>query len=73
MFIKRTRRVTALVAISLIGASVTFQGQDKKLTTREAKNYIGQQATVCGKVASGRHTTARGNPTFLDLDRAYPN
>lgn len=24
-------------------------------------------------MASGRHTKARGNPTFLDLDKAYPN
>jgi hypothetical protein len=73
MSIKRTRRLTALVALSLLGASFTFQGQDKKLTAREAKYHIGEQATVCGKVASGRHTRARGNPTFLDLDKAYPN
>ena len=70
MFIKRTRRLTALVAVSLLGASYTFHGQDKKLTTREAKYHIGQQGTVCSKVASGRHTSARGNPTFLDLDKA---
>ena len=72
MSIKQTR-LTALVAIGLLGASVTFWGQGKKLTTSEAKYHVGEQATVCGRVASGRHTRARGNPTFLDLDKAYPN
>jgi hypothetical protein len=73
MSITRLRRVTVFAAISLLGTSVTFRGQGKKFTAREAKYHIGEQATVCGKVASGRHTGARGNPTFLDLDKAYPN
>jgi len=73
MSISRLRRLTVFAAISLLGASVTFQGQGKKFTAREAKYHIGEQATVCGKVASGRHKRARGNPTFLDLDKSYPN
>jgi hypothetical protein len=45
----------------------------KKLTTTEAKNHIGEQATVCGRVASGRYAaTTRGKPSFLDLDKPYP-
>ena len=72
MSITRLTRLTALVAVGLLGASSTIRGQDKKLTTREAKYRIGDQATVCGRVVSGRHTRARGNPTFLDLDKAYP-
>ena len=73
MSITRLSRLAALFAVSLLGASVTFWAQGKKLTTSEAKYRIGEQATVCGRVASGRHTRARGNPTFLDLDKAYPN
>ena len=73
MSITRLRHLTALFAVSLLGVSSAFWGQDKKLTTREAKYRIGEQATVCGRVASGRHTRAPGNPTFLDLDKAYPN
>jgi DNA/RNA endonuclease YhcR with UshA esterase domain len=73
MSITRLRRLTALFAVSLLGVSSAFWGQDKKLTTREAKYRIGEQATVCGRVASGRHRRAPGNPTFLDLDKAYPN
>jgi micrococcal nuclease len=66
--------VTALVAIGLLGASFTLLGQGKKLTTVEAKNHVGEQATVCGKVASGHYAaTTRGKPTFLDLDKPYPD
>ena len=40
----------------------------------DAKNHIGEKATVCGKVASERTaTSSRGEPTFINLDAAYPN
>jgi len=48
----RLRPFLAIFAICLVGASITVFGQGKKLTTAEAKNHIGEQATVCGKVAS---------------------
>ncbi len=43
------------------------------ITAADAKNHIGEQATVCGKVA-GEKTAAgsRGEPTFINLDAAYP-
>jgi hypothetical protein len=73
MSITRIRCLAGVVAISLLGAGVTTLGQSKKLTTKEAKYHVGQQATVCGRVASWRHTSARGSPTFLDLDKPYPD
>ncbi len=46
----------------------------KTLTASEAKDHIGKRATVCGRVASARYAaSSRGQPTFLNLDRAYPN
>ena len=40
----------------------------------DAKNHVGSNATVCGKVASERTvTSSRGEPTFINLDAAYPN
>ena len=61
----RLRPFLAIFAICLVGASITVFGQGKKLTTAEAKNHIGEQATVCGKVASGRYAAStRGKPTF---------
>jgi hypothetical protein len=48
--------------------------QIKRLTAAEAKDHIGEQATVCGKVASTRYAeTTRGKPTFLNLDKPYPS
>ncbi len=45
-----------------------------KLTTSEAKNHIGKTATVCGVVASATYASrSKGKPTFLDLDKPYPN
>jgi hypothetical protein len=70
----RLLALTATFAIFLLGSSVTGLGQNKRLTTAEAKDHIGEQATVCGKVASTRYVSnSRGRPTFLNLDKPYPS
>src|SRR5580658_4031090 len=62
-------RVTA--AALLLMASV---GQAQSLTTAQAKAHEGENATVCGVVASERTaTSSKGEPTFINLDSAYPN
>jgi hypothetical protein len=72
--ITRPSCLIALVAISLFAVSVIILGQGKKLRASEAKHHIGQQATVCGRVASGRYVpTTHGSPTFLYFDKPYPN
>ena len=40
----------------------------------EATKHIGEQATVCGTIAD-KHVASqsRGTPTFIDLDKPYPN
>ena len=44
------------------------------ITAADAKNHIGKQATVCGKVSDERTaTSSRGEPTFINLDSVYPN
>ncbi len=73
------RRVKYLypVLVFLLGCwlcitAATF-GQSKKLTVSEARDHIGERATVCGKVVSSRYASkTRGAPTFLDLDKPYP-
>jgi DNA/RNA endonuclease YhcR with UshA esterase domain len=46
----------------------------KKLSATEAKDHIGETATVCGNVVSTRYAAStKGQPTFLNLDKAYPN
>jgi DNA/RNA endonuclease YhcR with UshA esterase domain len=46
----------------------------KNLTAAEAKDHVGETATVCGNVVSTRYATStKGQPTFLNLDKPYPN
>jgi DNA/RNA endonuclease YhcR with UshA esterase domain len=46
----------------------------KKLSATEAKDHIGETATVCGNVVSTRYAAStKGQPTFLNLDKPYPN
>jgi hypothetical protein len=45
-----------------------------QITPADAKKYIGKRETVCGQVASTNYAgRSKGQPTFLNLDRAYPN
>ena len=39
-----------------------------------ASSSVGQRTTVCGDVADTRYASgSRGQPTFLNFERAYPN
>ena len=44
------------------------------ISAAEAKNHVGERGTVCGLVV-GTHYAARsrGNPTFINLDKPYPD
>ena len=43
------------------------------LTASEAKDHIGENATICGMVASTKFAAqTKGTPTFLNLDQPYP-
>jgi hypothetical protein len=72
MSIRPARSLAWFIAISLLGAAVPTLGQGKRITRRDAKRHVGQQATVCGRVASWRRTSEQGNATFLDFDKTYP-
>jgi DNA/RNA endonuclease YhcR with UshA esterase domain len=73
--IKRWFGIAILSCVPLSPCDVTAQTpQVKRLTAVEAKDHIGEKATVCGRVASTRYAaTTRGKPTFLNLDKPYPN
>lgn len=59
-----------LALVPLTSAALASQA----LTTAEARNHIGETATVCGKVASAHFAArSRGQPTFINLDKPYPN
>ena len=45
-----------------------------RLTAEEAADHIGSTATVCGTVASTKFADrSNGQPTYLNLDRPYPD
>jgi hypothetical protein len=45
----------------------------QSISTADAKNHIGETATVCGNVVSERTATnSNGTPTFINLDASYP-
>jgi hypothetical protein len=67
--------VVLLVAVAVLTARLDGDGPPKGwIPAAEAAAHEGERATVCGKVASTRYADrANGQPTFLNLDRAYPN
>ena len=51
----------------------SLHAQTKKIAATEAKDHIGDRATVCGKVVSTHYAkSSKGEPTFLNLDEPYP-
>lgn len=64
-----------IASIFLTSGSVSSpsyaQGQ---LSPEEAQGHIGENQTVCGMVASTNFAaSSKGQPTFLNLNRPYPN
>ena len=44
------------------------------LNADEAAHHVGETATVCGNVASANYASqSKGQQTFLNLDKPYPN
>lgn len=69
-----SRRVSALSMLAFVLLAASSLLAQKTLTATEAKNHIGEQATVCGKVVSTRWAeSSRGSPTFLNFDQPYPD
>ena len=68
-------RTTGTLLFLLICTVLVLPVQaQKKLTAAEAKDHIGETATVCGNVVSTRYASStKGQPTFLNLDKPYPN
>jgi exonuclease VII large subunit len=66
----KSPRFLLLSALAITLAPISAQS----ISTAQAKNHVGETATVCGKVASERTATnSNGSPTFINLDAPYPN
>ncbi len=61
----------------IITAAFTFWpifAQAANVTPEDAAKHVGETDTVCGTVASAAYVArSHRQPTFLNLDRAYPN
>ena len=58
----------ALLAISGVALA------EPQLTAAQAKSHVGEKAKVCGTVASAKYLPrAKGMPTFLNLDKSFPD
>src|SRR5712675_1381911 len=63
--------LVALMLLAVLGRPAFAQ---KSLSAAEAKEHVGDVATVCGTVVSTRYASStKGQPTFLNLDKPYPN
>ena len=59
--------ISVLLVSSLELFSATY-------SAKEAWNHVGEDAVVCGKVVSVYYSKrSKGRPTFLNLDKPYPN
>lgn len=66
-------RPTLFLLAALLLLPGFLQATDR-IDAAEARHHIGEEATVCGKVASTRYAPgSRGQPTFLNLEKPYPN
>ena len=65
--------MTGTILLAVLVLSFATAAQSIKITAREAKNHVGEIATVCGKVVSTHFAaSSKGQPTFLNLDEPYP-
>jgi len=68
------KRIAAFPILAIVLAATSLTHAQKTLTAAEAKDHVGEKATVCGKVVSTRWAeTSRGSPTFLNFDQPYPD
>ena len=74
-----TSSVPATAARMLIGILASFAlcappARAADLAAADAAHHVGETATVCGIVASGKFDSdLKSQPTFLDFERPYPD
>lgn len=70
----RTFSRIVLIAVFILQAGSYIAFAQDYITPEDAKRHIGEYETVCGVVASTYYSyKSRGQPTFINLDRPYPN
>jgi len=70
------RHLTIALALCLAACAPLYARTPKAqiITAEQARDHIGERATVCDRVASAHYASrSRGGPTFLNLGRPYPH
>lgn len=63
-----------LFVIFILSFLTLLYAQTNTISADEAYKYVGEIKTVCGKVESTFYSyRSNGKPTFLNIDKAYPN
>lgn len=67
------KRLAAILLLYVFTLAPAGAGSDGHLKPEQAKDHIGEHATVCGTVESAKflHSTA-GQPTFLNFGAPFP-
>jgi len=67
------KHLLSVIFITIAACAASFATADK-ITSAQAKDHIGKQATVCGLVASANFASrSKRQPTLLNLDKPYPD
>ena len=68
------RMLLRLTLTGVLSASCVISLHAQPISAAQAKDHVGQQATVCDTVASTHYSrSTRGQPTFINLDKPYPD
>jgi hypothetical protein len=63
-----------IVAVSVAVLWAVLGHAQTSISASEASHHVGEYSKVCGLVASTHFAyRSRGAPTFINLDRPYPN
>ena len=67
-------KTRTFVVPAVVVLSVALGYAQTSISAAEAKNHVGERETVCGQVVSTHYAArSRGNPTFINLDKPYPD
>lgn len=68
------KRTLLAFTLTVSAACAAPSASADKITAAQAKDYVGKHATVCGVVASANFAArSKRQPTFLNLDKPYPD
>ena len=69
---RKTQLILSSICVLLI--TISCAAKTNEISADQAKKHIGQRATVCGTMVSAHYaSSSKGQPTFLNLDKLYPN